>query len=83
MSMLIALDPRGTDLAYPAKFKRHSGCGRTYRMPPYFAFFRKIIDVEGLPDAGDLTVVSVAAPSYHRLGYDGHTGGVGCLHLDR
>ena len=25
MSMLIALDPRGIDLAYPAEFERHSG----------------------------------------------------------
>ena len=24
MSMLIALDPRGIDLAYPAEFERHS-----------------------------------------------------------
>ena len=39
--------------------------------------------MEGVPDAASLSVVSVAAPSYHWLGYDGHTGGVGCLHLDR
>ena len=34
-------------------------------------------------DESDLGVTSVPAPSYHWLGYDGHTGGVGCLHLDR
>ena len=39
--------------------------------------------MDGIPDAADMSVVSVAAPSYHWLGYDGHTGGVGCLHLDR
>jgi len=43
----------------------------------------EIEDVEGVPHAANLSVVSVAAPSYHWLGYDGHTGGVGCLHLDR
>jgi hypothetical protein len=34
-------------------------------------------------EESELSVVSVPAPSYHWLGYDGHTGGVGCLHLDR
>ena len=29
MSMLIALDPRGIDLAYPAEFERHSVLAQT------------------------------------------------------
>lgn len=32
---------------------------------------------------GDLPVASLPAPSYHWLGYDGHTGGVSSLHVDR
>ena len=42
----------------------------------------ELLDPEGVPES-ELTVTKLPSPFYHTRSFDGHTGGVHAIHLDK